>query len=73
MCVTLYSCFVSVIQIRSLCNMTDKENQVLGEDGKPLSKAQLKKLEKQKEKEQRKQQVADRLVKKCELINDIGC
>lgn len=37
-------------------------NVVLGEDGKPLSKAQLKKREKEQEKERRKAEVAARLV-----------
>jgi hypothetical protein len=61
-----YRVLIVISQTRSFCIMTDKENQqdtvVLGEDGKPMSKAQLKKLQKQKEKEQRKQEVADRLV-----------
>ena len=36
---------------------------VFGEDGKPLSKAQLKKLQKKQEKEAQKQATQDRLVK----------
>ena len=41
-----------------------KENEevILGEDGKPLSKAQLKKLQKKLEKERQKKETADRLV-----------
>ncbi len=41
-----------------------KENEqvILGEDGNPLSKAQLKKLQKKLEKERQKKETADRLV-----------
>ncbi|KAK6097968.1 aspartate--tRNA ligase dps1 [Batrachochytrium dendrobatidis] len=37
------------------------EELMIGEDGKPLSKAAIKKLEKQREKDRRKQEVADKL------------
>lgn len=40
-----------------------KEEVVLGEDGKPLSKSALKKLAKQREKEERQRQIAERLAK----------
>ena len=49
------------------------EQVILGEDGKPLSKGALKKLEKQREKEKRKQEVAARLVDPTDLGCRKGC
>jgi hypothetical protein len=40
----------------------EMSEMVLGEDGKPLTKSALKKLEKQREKERKKAEVAARLV-----------
>jgi hypothetical protein len=41
---------------------TEMNEMVLGEDGKPLTKSALKKLEKQREKEKKKAEIAARLV-----------
>ncbi len=42
---------------------SEKEEVILGEDGQPLSKSALKKLQKQREKDAKKKETADKLVR----------
>ena len=60
---TLFLIFFRFAMAGTENTAANQDPVVFGEDGKPLSKAQLKKLQKKQEKEAQKQATQDRLVK----------